>query len=164
MKNIVLIGIMGCGKTTVGKLLAEKLNINFVDLDAEIEKDTKMKISDIFSTYGEEYFRNIEEKTAEKFSKKSDLIISAGGGIITKENSINFLKQSGTVIFIQRDLEKIIKNNLSDRPFLKNNPSAIYDIMEKRRKLYEKYSDFSVENDTLPEITAEKIIEIIKKD
>ncbi len=161
MNNIILIGIMGCGKTTVGKILAEKLNRKFIDLDEEIEKNTSMKISDIFDTYGEEYFRKIEEQTAEKFSNTNDLIISTGGGIVTKENAINCLKKNGTVIFIKRNLNEIIKCCLKDRPLLKENPEAIFEIMKKRKNLYEKYSDFSVENDISPKITAEKIIEKI---
>lgn len=164
MKNIVLIGIMGCGKTTVGKILSKKLNRKFVDLDREIEKNTNMKISDIFDTYGEEYFRKIEEKTAKGFSDTSDFIISTGGGIVTKENSINCLKRNGTVIFIKRDLNEIIKCSLKDRPLLKENPEAIFEIMKKRKNLYKKYSDFSVENDISPQITAEKIIEKIHEE
>lgn len=164
MKNIVLIGIMGCGKTTVGKILSKKLNRKFVDLDREIEKNTNMKISDIFDTYGEDYFRKIEEKTAKEFSDTSDFIISTGGGIVTKENSINFLKRNGTVIFIKRDLNEIIKCSLKGRPLLKENPNAIFEIMKKRKDLYEKYSDFSIESDISPQITAEKIIEKIHEE
>lgn len=158
MKNIVLIGIMGCGKSTIGKIVAKKLNRRFIDLDKEIEKDSKMKINDIFATYGEEYFRNLEEKCALKFSKYNDLVISTGGGIVTKEKSIGYLKDNGIVFFIRRDLNKILRSNLNNRPLLKNNPSAIFKIMKKRKDLYKKYSDFSVQNKKTPKITAEKII------
>lgn len=163
MKNIVLIGIMGCGKSTIGKIIAKRLNRRFVDLDREIENDSKMKISDIFATYGEEYFRNLEEKCALKFSKCDDLVISTGGGIVTKEKAISYLKENGVVFFVRRDLNKILKINLKNRPLLKNNPGAIFKIMRERKDLYKKYSDFSVHNTKTPKITAEKIIKKYKE-
>ena len=164
MKNIVLIGIMGCGKSTIGRLLSEKLNLSFVDMDNSIENKTKMKINDIFKTYGEDYFRTLEEQIAEELSKKSGLVISTGGGIVTKEESISYLKNNGIVIFLKRDLNDILKINMKNRPLLNNNPEKIFEIMNQRKALYEKYSDFCISNDDNPKNTVEKIIEIIKKE
>ena len=80
MKTIILIGMMGAGKSTIGKLLAQKLKVKFIDVDSEIVKNTAMSISDIFSKYGEKYFRDIEANTIKSVFYNKDLVLSLGGG------------------------------------------------------------------------------------
>ena len=89
MKNIVLVGLMGAGKSSVGKLLAQKLNLSFVDTDEFIEKQENIKISDIFSKYGEQYFRDLENKVISDLATKTSLVISTGGGSVQNINNLN---------------------------------------------------------------------------
>ena len=97
MKNIILIGFMGSGKSTIGRKLSEKYGLKHIDTDWYIEKEQNMKISDIFSKKGEEYFRNLETELCEKFSKESGNVISTGGGMIKNPKNMAFLKENGIV-------------------------------------------------------------------
>ncbi len=98
-KNIVLIGMPGCGKTTIGRSISSKLNKKFIDVDEYIECKYNKSIPQIFKENGEEYFRNIELKSVEEISNKEDSIISTGGGVIKNEQNIINLKQNGIVSF-----------------------------------------------------------------
>ena len=101
MGNIVLIGFMGCGKSSVGKKLAEKMDYCFCDVDRVIERDNKKSISEIFETKGEEYFRELETKTVKKLiNTVSNCIISVGGGLPIKNGNGELLKKLGTVVFL----------------------------------------------------------------
>lgn len=164
-KNIVLIGMMGAGKTSVGLLLKEKLfDFRLVDIDKEIENFTQKKISEIFSILGENYFREIEHQIIKTFSNKQNQIISTGGGIVEKIENINLLKKNSIIFFLNADVETIfdrIKNSTT-RPLLKSkNPLEILKkLIEKRIEKY-KLADFEIKTDnkTLEQIT-EEIIKI----
>lgn len=161
-RNIVLIGMPGSGKTTIGSLLAKKLNKKFIDIDDLIEKTEGKSISDIFEI-GEEHFRNIESKYAKNLSnEKSCIVISTGGGIIIRKENIDFLKINSIIIFINRPLEKIIQDiNINNRPLLKRNMEDIYKLYNERIHLYEKYSDLEILNDDTIECAVNKIISSI---
>ena len=93
LKNIVLIGMPGCGKTTLGKILNKELSMEFYDMDNYIERKTDKKISELFEK-GENYFRDIESLACEELSKNKNVIISTGGGVIKRKENIDFLKES----------------------------------------------------------------------
>lgn len=112
--RIFLIGMMASGKSTIGKLLADKLGMKFVDMDAEIEADIGISISQIFADYGEEHFRIIESKWLKKFSTQSNIVISTGGGTPIYHNGMQIMLQTGRVVWL-----KVSKNNIYDR--LQNN-------------------------------------------
>ena len=136
IKNIVLIGMPGCGKTTIGKLLASKLNKKFIDLDDYIESENGCSIPDIFKN-GEECFRKLESKAVEKISVEKNIIIATGGGVI----------KNGIVVFIDRPLENIISDvDISGRPLLKKGINEIEKIYNERYDIYKAYCDFSVHN------------------
>lgn len=159
MKNIVLIGMPASGKSTIGKLLAKKIKFEYYDVDRYLERKEKRKISSIFEEKGEGYFRNLETKYLRKISKNRKIIISTGGGAIKKEINVEILKKNGIIIFINRKVEDIYKENHVNRPLLKD-INNIYKLYEERIELYKKYSDVTVENNgTLDEIV--KKIEII---
>lgn len=142
--RMVLIGFMGVGKTTVGKKIAEKLNINFVDMDSEIEKKEGQTISKIFEEQGEEYFRRIETKTLKELLKKENIVISTGGGIVTIEENINILKKEKNIIFLDANTETIIQhlsNEIDKRPLLKNSSNLYKTISELLDKRSQKYND-----------------------
>ena len=146
IKNIVLIGMPGCGKTTIGKLLASKLNKKFIDLDDYIESENGCSIPDIFKN-GEECFRKLESKAVEKISVEKNIIIATGGWVIKKKCNIENLKKNGIVVFIDRPLENIISDvDISGRPLLKKGINEIEKIYNERYDIYKAYCDFSVHN------------------
>ena len=113
-ENIVLTGMPGSGKTTVAKVLSKKLQREVYDTDALIEEKAKMPISDIFSKYGEKYFRDLESEVIAEVSQKSGVIVSTGGGAVLREQNVHRLKRNGRIYFLDRPLEDIIPT--SDRP------------------------------------------------
>lgn len=128
-RNIVLTGMPGSGKTTVGKLLAEKTGKRFVDIDAEIVSAAGCEITEIFAKHGEEYFRNIETDITKKISALSGVIISCGGGTVLRDENVHALRRNGMLFFIDRPLSQLIPT--SDRP-LASNEEAI------KKRYYER--------------------------
>lgn len=162
-KNIVLIGMPGCGKTTIGRLVSQKLDIGFCDIDHYIEKKEGRIIPDIFKDNGEEYFRKLESEAVEKVSKKTGCMISTGGGVVKFHKNMELLKKSGIIIFINRTVESIISDIETDgRPLLKDGKEKLYKLYRERIDLYKKYSDYEVLNEGSLEDIVEKISEIVK--
>jgi shikimate kinase len=159
--NIILIGMPGCGKTTIGKLLAEKLHKPFIDIDTYIEEVQSRTISEIF-TEGESYFRDIESKAVKNISKGEGLIISTGGGVIKRKENIESLKKNGIILFIDRPIENIASDvDTDNRPLLKDKKDALHALYTERYELYKEYCDFHIENVEEIDTLIEKIIEII---
>jgi shikimate kinase len=158
-KNIVLTGVMGCGKSILGKLAAAKLNMPFTDLDEFIEARESVKIKEIFEKFGEKEFRKIESRAVAEVSGKTGRVIATGGGVILKKENIAALKQNGVIIYIYRPVELILKTlkETESRPLLKN--SGLTDIFNARKSLYENSADYTVENIDLNS-ALKKIIEI----
>lgn len=160
-KNIVLIGMPGCGKTTIGKELSKKINYKLIDMDNFIEDTTKMKIGDIFKN-GEDAFRSIETNACKELSKLKNTIISCGGGVIKKEENIKYLKSNSVIIFIDRDVESILSDiEVEKRPLLANGKEVLYKLYNERYELYKKYCDYRIENKLSIEEVVNKIIEIV---
>lgn len=141
MKTIVLIGMMGSGKTTIGKLLGEKLTLRSIDIDVIIEQNEKRTVSEIFQNEGEKYFRDIERETIKKNFTNKDLIISLGGGAFEDQLTQELLLKNSTVIYLKTSPNVIlerIKNN-TNRPLLKNQMTVekIQSIILQRQKNYE---------------------------
>ncbi|CAG9714445.1 Shikimate kinase [Clostridium neonatale] len=160
LKNIVLIGMPGCGKTTLGKILNKELSMEFYDMDNYIERKTDKKISELFEK-GENYFRDIESLACEELSKNKNVIISTGGGVIKRKENIDFLKENGIVIFIDRSVDDIIGDvDISKRPLLKEGKEKVLKLYEERYLLYKNYADEIVVNNKNIEDTKNKIIDI----
>lgn len=166
MKNIVLVGMMGAGKTTVGELLATKLNRELKDIDCVIEQEQKKSIIEIFTDDGEEVFRKLESETIEKFSNMSDLIISTGGGALEKANNLSNLQKNGIIIYLKADIEELFKRvkNETQRPLLKEqDPLEVIKKLIKKRKKFYLMADITIITDNKsPEKITEEIIKAIK--
>ena len=147
-KNIVLIGMSGAGKTSVGRALSYRLRMAFLDMDDFIEKKLNMSVSEIFEKYGEEYFRNLETEISKYLSENyKNTIISTGGGVVLNPLNMDYLKKNGTVIYINRSVDRILSTlNAEKRPLLKSNPEKLYDMYNIRHPLYLKYADACVPN------------------
>ncbi len=158
MENIVLIGMAGCGKSTVGKLLADQCGKEFVDADEEIQKLAGKTIPEIFEQDGEEIFRDLETRVLSDLGRQSGLVIATGGGCVTKERNYPLLHQNGTIIWIQRDGNALPTHG---RPLSQQtNPAILY---EQRKPLYASFSDKIVPNDGTIAETAEKICSLLEE-
>lgn len=155
MQNIVLIGMPGCGKTAIGRQLAKMCGKTFVDLDEEIEKSKNKSISSIFAKGGEELFRTLETDIVRAFGKQSGLVISTGGGCVTKKENYDHLHQNGKIFWVKRDIDRLPKN---DRPISQS--TDLSELYKKREKLYESFSDFVIENNGEIYDAAAKIKEV----
>lgn len=166
MKNIVLLGFMGTGKTAVGKVLAERLEMRFVDLDELIEQEMGMSISDIFFNFGESYFRQVEKEMVRRVSKERGQVIATGGGVVLDNENIENLKQNGILITLSATVEDICRrlSDKKDRPLLEvpYPEKTIREMLELRKPRYE-LADFIIDTTGLsPEKVAEKIIERVR--
>lgn len=154
--NIVLIGMPSAGKTTIGKLLEQRLGKAFVDLDDEVIKKAGMSIPSIFEKYGEEGFRALETEVAIDLSKKNNLIIATGGGTIKHKVNMDYLRQNGITIFIDRDVDKLISSD-PNRPLSKSK-EVLKQMHEERHPLYVTYAAYIAVNNTAIEETVDEIV------
>ncbi len=143
--NIVLIGFMGSGKTTIGKTLATFLNYTFIDTDEQIECQEKRSITEIFKTSGEKYFRKIESKVIKEIAQGQKQIIATGGGIIKKRENIHFLQTTGFLVYLDASIEQIYQNLKNDetRPLLqgRNKKDTIREMLKERKPFYVQAAD-----------------------
>ncbi|MEN6347971.1 MAG: shikimate kinase [Syntrophomonas sp.] len=140
-KNIVLIGFMGTGKSSVGLKVAEKLKMSFVDMDREIEKVTGLSISNLFRRYGEIRFRSEEKLMARRLSQQKNLVIATGGGVVLDEENIQLLRESGLLICLEAspvDILARVNRKKGSRPLLKKNTTVedIEEMLRAREPLY----------------------------
>lgn len=148
-KNIVLIGFMGCGKTTLGSRLAYKLKYSFVDSDRRIEDEKKMSISEMFEKYGEEYFRQTEKDMIKRLSKVDKQVIATGGGVIKNPENVEELKKKGIIVYLSATPEHIYSNlrNDNSRPLLQGGDKLqiITELLEQREGLYKECADIIID-------------------
>lgn len=155
MENIILIGMPGCGKSTVGKLLAESLNKQFIDADDEIVAAAGKPIPRIFAEDGESVFRNWESQILEKLGKQSGLIIATGGGCVTQNRNYPLLHQNGTVFWIGRNIEQLPTDG---RPL--SQATRLQDMFRVREPMYRAFADHYVDNNGCVEKTVSKILSL----
>lgn len=148
LNNIFIVGLMGSGKTSIGKLLAKRTGRLFIDTDNEIIKESGMTITEIFNKFGENYFRDLEHKILSKVKSIENHVISTGGGVILKLKNIKVMKNSGTIIFLDIDVETQLSRvrNKKNRPLLDRNNMAenLVNIKKERDYIYKNISDYII--------------------
>ena len=148
MQNLILIGPMGSGKTTVGKQLAKRLRIDFVDSDHMIEDRCGVSISTIFDIEGEQGFRKRETKMLEELCERTGIVLATGGGAITVEENRILLRKSGFVVYLKTSIETQLARTQKNqnRPLLENVDAEkkLSELMEERGTLYEQEADLVV--------------------
>lgn len=159
MENTLLIGMPGCGKSTVGKLLAQKLGKEFVDCDSYIQQKAHMSIPEIFATQGEAAFRKLETVALLELSKRSGLVIATGGGCVTRPENKPYLRQNGKVIYLKRDLHSL---STEGRPLSQAN--RLEDMLRERKPLYESICDYCADNNGDISSTVNQILNFIAKE
>lgn len=166
--NIVLCGMMGSGKTTVGKKIAQLTGREWYDTDEEIVKKYG-EISSIFQLYGEAYFRGLETDIVKDLSQKDNLVISTGGGLVLKEENCQLLKTSGKIVFLQASLETLMKRLCDDntRPLLSTPGETLQkrleDLLKQRAPIYMRVADYIVNVDKkMAEENAKDIIALVE--
>ncbi len=164
MPNIVLIGLSGCGKSTIAKYLEKNFRFAMIDVDELIEERLNMKISEIFQTKGENFFRLQEHIITCEVAKLNHTVIATGGGVVLNELNMQALVKNGLIFFLDREPAEILNSaNLSNRPLLQNDKNKLFDLYKTRKDLYNKYADFKVSEFEDIEKTAQFIINTFEK-
>lgn len=145
--NIYLTGMMGCGKSSIGRLLARLRNGNFIDLDIYIEAKCSKSISKIFEEDGEPVFRRHETEVLKDVSRQPNQVVATGGGIVLRDENVETMRNSGIIVFIDRAVEDIVRDvGIGTRPVLRGDKERIYTVYKERVDRYRKMSDMAFEN------------------
>ncbi len=159
MKHIVLIGMMGCGKSTCAALLGKRLGRTVVDTDTMIEEQTGRSIPELFAAEGEAYFRDLETQLCRQLAEQQNLIVATGGGLPLREENRELLKKNGIVFWLKRDPEEIYQTgSMEHRPLAQQGPEAFVERFRQRAPLYELAADYVIERFSTPETTVDEIM------
>jgi len=158
MKNIVLIGMPGSGKTSVGALAAKKLGRQHLDTDAMVEKAEAAPISTLFAQWGEEYFRDMESAMARKAAAAKNAVISTGGGIVLRPDNMKVLGADGIICFLDRKPEEIALHDHTGRPLIGGNGDQVFALYAQRIALYRAYAQITVRSRSTLEKTAQALL------
>ncbi len=161
MKNIVLCGFMGCGKTTVGTYLAKRRGMTFVDMDEYIEQQAGRRVAQIFAEDGEDAFRTMEHDACRTLGSRDGLVIATGGGAVLREDNVAALSQNGTIVFLSICEQTVLDRLKHDtaRPLLQRDDrsAAVHALMAQRAPLYAKAAAVTVDADGDVETVADRI-------
>ncbi|GAK69976.1 shikimate kinase [Agrobacterium rubi TR3 = NBRC 13261] len=162
---MIFVGLMGAGKSAIGRLVAQQLRIPFVDTDAEIERVSRMTISELFASYGEDEFRALEMRVIKRLLRGGPKVVSTGGGAFVNDNTRRHIKRGGISMWLKADLEVLWErvSKREHRPLLKTeNPKAtLLALMERRYPIYQE-ADITIESrDVRKEIIVKEVLEAI---
>lgn len=163
MKNIVLIGMMGCGKSTCGKLLSQRLGLKLVDTDELIVEREGRSISQIFAAEGEESFRNMETRVIRELTGWSGLVIATGGGLPLREENAKRLREMGLVVWLKRDPASTFSSvSMAGRPLAQSGQTDFLARFREREPLYRRAAHVVIEDFSAPENTVDLIVKVLK--
>lgn len=166
-RNIILVGPMGAGKSTIGRQLAQQLNMEFFDSDQEIERRTGADVSWVFDVEGEEGFRDREEKVINELTEKQGIVLATGGGSVKSRETRNRLSARGVVVYLETTIEKQLARTQRDkkRPLLQvDTPREVLeDLAKERNPLYEEIADVTIRtDDQSAKVVANQIIHMLE--
>lgn len=169
MRNVVLIGFMGTGKTSTGKMLAAKLGAAFIDMDQKIEEEAGMSIPDMFARKGEAYFREQERALVKRLAARRNAVISTGGGTVKNPDNVADFKKSGVIVCLSASVDAVLArtNRRGTRPVLDgadqgDRRKAVEQLMAERREFY-KQADYTIDTSELsPLLVVENIVRFLK--
>lgn len=162
MKNIVLIGMPGSGKTTVGLLLARQLGRRLLDTDAMVAAAEGRPIPALFSNQGESYFRDAETSAAKRAAAETNTVIATGGGMVLRPENMTELGRTGIVCFLDRPPELLTQTDHSGRPLIGADADRIFALYRQRIGLYRTYAQITVDNSGAPEQAAELLMNALE--
>lgn len=167
MKNIVLIGFMGTGKSTTGRLLARRLVRPFIDIDRRIEMKAGMSVYDIFKVYGEKHFRELEKQVIFSVSRYTNTIIATGGGAVLDSGNISRLRENGIIVLLTASPEVILERTArrNERPLLagEDKKARIVSLLNQRQKFYD-CADYKIDTSNLmPYVVVDMVVEFLRK-
>lgn len=167
MRNVILCGFMGCGKTTVGRELAARTGMTFVDMDTYIEERAGMTVSDLFAQYGEEEFRRREREACRELAVRTDQVIAAGGGALTFPANAEALRKSGVIVLLEISPQAVLSRLEGDttRPLLQrpDKAEAVRQLLDVRLPLYQRAADCRVNAEQEPAAVAADIVLAVKQ-
>lgn len=164
MKNIVLIGMPGCGKSTLGKLLAVELGRPFYDADTVLEEREGQTIRDLFAV-SEDCFREAETRTVRYLAGLEGCVIAAGGGVVKRAENLAALKAGSMIIFIDRQPENIVLDiDIADRPLLQAGRQRIFDLYNERVALYRRHQEHTIDNNETPAAALAALVELARRE
>lgn len=159
MKSIVLIGMMGCGKSTCGRRLAKRYGRELVDTDAVVESQAGKSIPDIFAQEGEAAFRDWETAVCRSLAGKEDLVIATGGGLVLRSENVTFLKENGVLVFLNRPVERILRStSMAGRPLAQAGERAFIERFHQREPCYRSCADVEIRDFSSIEATVSEIL------
>ncbi len=166
-RNIFLVGPMGAGKSTIGRQLAQQLNMEFFDSDQEIERRTGADVSWVFDVEGEDGFRDREEKVINELTEKQGIVLATGGGSVKSRETRNRLSARGVVVYLETTIEKQLARTQRDkkRPLLQvDTPRDVLEVLaEERNPLYEEIADVTIRtDDQSAKVVANQIIQMLE--
>jgi shikimate kinase len=161
-RNLVLVGLMGAGKSAIGRLVAQQLGLPFIDTDTEIERVSRMTISELFAAYGEEEFRALETRVIKRLMRSGPRVVSTGGGAFINEKTRRQIERGGVSVWLNADLDVLWErvNKRDHRPLLKteNPKQTLKDLMDKRYPIY-ALADITVQSrDERKEVIAAEVL------
>ncbi|MCE5312137.1 MAG: shikimate kinase [Nitrospiraceae bacterium] len=165
-RNVVLTGFMGTGKSAAGQIIAKKLGLRFIDIDAEIERTQGITINEIFALHGEEFFRDLESAVIDELSKAGPAVIATGGGAVLREENMRRLRENGIVVCLMAEPEIIFSRvgKAGNRPLLKTDDAMtkIKEMLKARSPYYNKADIIIDTGNKTPLETAEEVIQQVK--
>jgi shikimate kinase len=161
-RNLVLVGLMGAGKSAIGRIVAQQLGLPFIDTDTEIERVSRMSISELFAAYGEEEFRALETRVIKRLLRTGPRVVSTGGGAFINDKTRKQIERGGLSVWLNADLEVLWErvNKRDHRPLLKteNPKQTLQDLMDKRYPIY-ALADITVQSrDVRKEVIANEVL------